>query len=308
MPSEYWAGRFMAMHDRFRNELLEPHRLAHICEAQAARGCLPANGSAQELETAAKRLNNPSTSAYAVTRLAQTRKHSSNTSSETSTAGLPSRIPQSATSGAILQTTPYNRATDLPSYSPYNLSFKLPSTVQHSNLSVSPIPEHAPAITTSNPSSSIAATTNNSSTHTHTQAPSNQAHTSPDPPDHERHPAATSPNNPLSTQATQNTLCDHLNNANNSTDENPTTMAIAADEDALARHVLARLDGLCTTPAARASLRAWRVRYARATQRPGLLPGAEGFAVPPMELSLSLALSTGCDGEAGRWSGACAGV
>ncbi|KAL2172673.1 hypothetical protein VTG60DRAFT_4119 [Thermothelomyces hinnuleus] len=37
MPPQYWAGRFMALQDRFHNELLESHRLARICGGQSAQ-------------------------------------------------------------------------------------------------------------------------------------------------------------------------------------------------------------------------------------------------------------------------------
>ena len=100
MPPQYWAGRFMALHDRFHNELLEPHLLARICEAQAQS---PPPDFASRASAAAQ--NNPSTSVYAIARLGRTAKP---VQVQLSSSRQPSRIPQSATTGAILQSTPYN--------------------------------------------------------------------------------------------------------------------------------------------------------------------------------------------------------
>ncbi len=105
MPPQYWAGRFMALHDRFHNELLEPHHLARICEAQA-QSPLPDFGS----RPPAAAQNNPSTSVYALARLGRTAKH---IPSQHSSPRQPSRIPQSATTGAILQSTSYNVTSHL---------------------------------------------------------------------------------------------------------------------------------------------------------------------------------------------------
>lgn len=101
MPPQYWAGRFMALHDHFHNELLEPHHLARICKVQAAQS--PLSECTNQASAAAQ--NNPSTSAYAITRVAQPSKRGSQ---QNGTSQEPSCIPQSATSGAILQSTPYS--------------------------------------------------------------------------------------------------------------------------------------------------------------------------------------------------------
>lgn len=101
MPPQYWAGRFMALHDQFHNELLEPFQLAQVCKAQAAQ--TPLSESTSQASAATQ--NNPSTSAYAITRPVQKGKHAPGHSDSLR---QPSRIPQSATSGAILQSTPCN--------------------------------------------------------------------------------------------------------------------------------------------------------------------------------------------------------
>ena len=114
MPPQYWAGRFMALHDRFHNELLEPHYLTRICEAQA-QSPLPDCGS----RAPAAAQNNPSTSVYALARLGRTSKH---IPGQHSSPRQPSRIPQSATTGAILQSTPCSIPSHLHPTSPPSLN------------------------------------------------------------------------------------------------------------------------------------------------------------------------------------------
>ncbi|KAJ4287440.1 hypothetical protein N0V88_007713 [Collariella sp. IMI 366227] len=99
MPPQYWTGRFISLQDRFRNELLDPFHFARrMCE-------IPTRSHTQSVsEASAAAQNNPSTSVYAVGRERRQVK---------------SGIPQSATSGAILQSTPYGAkegAAEPPSY------------------------------------------------------------------------------------------------------------------------------------------------------------------------------------------------
>ncbi|KAK4099476.1 hypothetical protein N658DRAFT_165436 [Parathielavia hyrcaniae] len=128
MPPQYWAGRFMALHDRFHNELLGSSHLARVSEAYAAKS----------RKTSAAAQNNPSTSVYAVAR-ASPSKHipgSDTTVDQNPRSRQPSRIPQSATSGAILQQSSShsnnNKKPDL--RSPFSSQSTLPpATTSHNN-------------------------------------------------------------------------------------------------------------------------------------------------------------------------------
>lgn len=97
MPPQYWAGRFMALNDQLQNALLEPERLARVCMGQKP---ILARSSSNTATAAAAAHNNPSTSAYAIRRLAH-RIASGGYSRQPQQPVR--RIPQSATSGAVLQ-------------------------------------------------------------------------------------------------------------------------------------------------------------------------------------------------------------
>ncbi|KAK3292435.1 uncharacterized protein B0H64DRAFT_347259, partial [Chaetomium fimeti] len=242
MPPQYWAGRFMALHDRFHNELLEPHHLTQICETQAAHPLAdftrPASAATQ---------NNPSTSAYAITR---------STANQVSPSRQPSRrrLPQSATSGAILQSTSYNTQPDpssdlhavstlspvhkpatTTSYRRRHNQYHLPTTDENS------IPEHSPAPTT---------TTTTNSNKTTTTAPSQTAPTT-----------------------TTTTTTKHTHNTG--THHRIVATHLADDDESRVRRVLLRLEFMCTTDAARVSLRQWQGTYARRTGRAEFLPDAD---------------------------------
>ncbi|KAL2147522.1 hypothetical protein VTI28DRAFT_8777 [Corynascus sepedonium] len=88
MPPQYWAGRFMAMSDRFHNEVLEPARLTQ---------------------------NEFSASVYANPRAVQAGRYTS-TLNNLSPQPNRSRISLSTTSCAILQSTLYNTKPSPPSY------------------------------------------------------------------------------------------------------------------------------------------------------------------------------------------------
>ncbi|KAK3901987.1 hypothetical protein C8A05DRAFT_15901 [Staphylotrichum tortipilum] len=133
MPPQYWAGRFMALHDRIHNELLEPHNLARVYKTQAAAQCPTTASSASQ----AAAENNPSKSIYAAPRAAQTNKNSRVSGQQRY--HQPSRIPQSATSGAIIQSSAYKAHT--PHYSPS-------STILRTSTNENTIPEHAPTVYT----------------------------------------------------------------------------------------------------------------------------------------------------------------
>jgi hypothetical protein len=97
MPPQYWAGRFMALNDQLQNALLEPERLARVCMGQKP---ILAPSSSNTAAAAAAAHNNPSTSAYAIRRLA----HRIASGGYSRQPQQPERrIPQSATSGAVLQ-------------------------------------------------------------------------------------------------------------------------------------------------------------------------------------------------------------
>lgn len=231
MPPQYWAGRFVALHDHFHNELLEPDHLALICETRT-QSPLPDLTSA----SAAAR-NNPSTSIYAITRSSVTRTH---LLGQTNFARQPSRIPQSATSGAILQSTPYNVQ---PSH------YRLPSL---GNPSIDLSGNH-PAT-----SSSTSFTTARSA-HSTVQHPrlfpstaATNENSIPKLTHHHHHPKP-----PTTTTTTTSSA---------STTRYSRPKEGGEDDDrARTRRVLAHLEALCTTPAALGSLRAWQAAYARAT-------------------------------------------
>ncbi|KAK0708537.1 hypothetical protein B0H67DRAFT_686590 [Lasiosphaeris hirsuta] len=112
MPPEYWTGRFTALHDRDHNQLLECQNLNLIVDAHVERSSLCNNTttSSHQSSPVASTWNNPSTSVYANKRVGL--KHLDNYQpggsrhghSRNNSATRPSRIPNSATSGAILET------------------------------------------------------------------------------------------------------------------------------------------------------------------------------------------------------------
>ncbi|KAH6617134.1 hypothetical protein F5144DRAFT_462818, partial [Chaetomium tenue] len=250
MPPQYWAGRFMALHDRFHNELLEPYHLTRLCEAQAAHPL----ADFTRLASAATQ-NNPSTSAYSIPR--STAK--SQTSPPRQPSSSRSRIPQSATSGAILQSTSYNLQP--------------------------------------NPLSNLHAVSATSSTRKPTTTTATTASYRRRNPQHHHHPLPTTDENsipeyPPTTTTTvpqTSTTTPKINpppktnppptNQNQNPHQNPNphqnrvlTTHLADDEPSRVRRVLLRLEYMCETDAARLSLRQWRVAYARRTGREEFLP------------------------------------
>ncbi|KAL2128765.1 hypothetical protein VTI74DRAFT_8685 [Chaetomium olivicolor] len=274
MPPQYWAGRFMALQDRFHNELLEPFHLSRMCEVQAA----PRQTSAQ---ASAAAQNNPSTSAYAITRARQ----ASNSSTTAATfSRLPNsgiRIPQSATSGAILQSTPYTTSATTTDNPP-------PSYEQMMRLSSSRYPSLGGQSTTLRlvssgthhllPASGTASTITTIDENAvleyahHTGAAARVGMTTNSRNDHLITSSTTA------TTPTQNPSC---NLAPTTTTAATTavrgattglTAAVADDETSRARRVFLHLARLCTTAEARASLLDWQVQYACRLGRPELLP------------------------------------
>ena len=249
MPPQYWAGRFMALHDRFHSELLEPHHLTQLCEAQTAQPLAdftrPASAATQ---------NNPSTSVFSIPRSIANQSSSSRKLNG-------NRLPQSATSGAILQSTSYNLQPDPPSthgvstlssahkptttntssYRRRNQQYHLPTTDENS------IPEH-PSTTNTTPHFTTATTTATTTTAT--------ANT------------GGAPSKPSSSTTTASTTI----TAPQKTGQ--LTTHLADDEESRVRRVLLRLEYMCVTDAAQLSLRQWRVGYARRSGRAEFLPDA----------------------------------
>jgi hypothetical protein len=226
----------MALSDRFQNELLEPEHLSQICRAQP-----PLTGSTSQASAAAQ--NNPSTSAYAITRADQTNKHAS-------------RIPQSATSGAILQNTPHNLHPDqtLPSLR----NFSLDQTSTTTTIRSVPFQYRTAAATT---------TTNK------TKQPKPRILS---------HPSSSTS---TTTQPLKNGLSAAIRNITHPQPATAPTAAAAAvvvitaeleDEETRTRRVFAHLERLCETHAARQSLRAWQAGYCR---RKGMLLGVPSWLV-----------------------------
>ncbi len=221
MPPQYWAGRFMALHDRLHNELLEPHNLARVCETQATTHCpATANSTSQ-----AAAQNNPSKPIYATPRPAHTSKYAHTRVSHNQRYNHPSRIPQSATSGAIVQSSAYN-IHHTPSYIPPYHSWTVPGANENT------IPEY-PVYTIPKPNS-------NNNDHSHPTT---------------LYLTAQSLNHP-----TQNTTFPAPTTGETHPKEHDE--AERQDEEQTRAHrVLSVLASYCTTPAALASLYAWQTEW-----------------------------------------------
>ncbi|KAL2198079.1 hypothetical protein P885DRAFT_34259, partial [Corynascus similis CBS 632.67] len=247
MPPQYWAGRFMAMSDRFHNEVLEPAHLAQVCKARSAKPLRDltcrATGASQ---------NEFSTSVHANPRAVQAGRYTS-TLNNLSPQPNRSRISLSTTSCAILQSTLYNTKLSPPSYTQAVRSFSNSSTTTvHTPYSIRrgsrPLQR-----TDENSVSGLSLAT----------VPRDEN------------------NNDDTAVVTSASLHEETNTlpANNS---NTVSLAVASaataswdreDETSLReRRVFAHLHDLCATDAARASLRQWQAAYARKTGNENLMP------------------------------------
>ncbi|KAK1764392.1 hypothetical protein QBC33DRAFT_594993 [Phialemonium atrogriseum] len=191
-PSSYWAGRFTAIHDRLRGELLKPHNLAVVLEAHIEEHTM--------MLAHASAATNPSASAYAPSMVRRPRRNSSSAPDSPNP-----RIPVSSTSGAVLQTV-----------------------TAVADMSRRPGPQ----------------------------------------------------------QQQQRTA----------------DAAMLADDDMRRRRALLKLEGLCATAEARASLRAWQLRLARLEGRTSLLPrgammGGGGGGGPGREVSAAGSRASGLVGR-----------
>ncbi|KAK3384682.1 hypothetical protein B0T24DRAFT_508205, partial [Lasiosphaeria ovina] len=113
MPSQYWAGRYTGLRDKFQNELLESDNMNIIMEAHSARSSARKHNLPNSVEpiSSTNVINNPSTSAYAVTGIMPTARLVNYEPAYQHQKGADNiatrpirRIPQSATSSAILET------------------------------------------------------------------------------------------------------------------------------------------------------------------------------------------------------------
>ncbi|KAK0671888.1 hypothetical protein QBC41DRAFT_218238 [Cercophora samala] len=281
MPSQYWSGRFAALHDKFHNEVLLGRNLNIIVEAQTNRSVNPGNSGNPAARVAAAQ-NNPSASAYSVSRpipqLAGLARYNQGLSHQTASDEHSfhppvSRIPQSATSGAILQTTPYSTRTREPPGSAtstrtayYQKPFSSrPPSYEHSiapgtvTAPVSPIFETStdslPSVPPLPPTLGCPGPKRSHLTGSHITS-SKQEYTS-----------SLSSNDGSTATGDGDYVQATIMAANNA--------AMLTDDDARCRRVLVHLEAMCVTETARESLRAWRIAYARKTQRAVLLPCGE---------------------------------
>ncbi|KAK4039060.1 hypothetical protein C8A01DRAFT_47394 [Parachaetomium inaequale] len=280
MPPQYWAGRFMALHDRFHNELLEPHHLTRLCEAQAAQ---PLPDFTRQASAAAQ--NNPSTSAYALTRSAQASKQPL---SQNGVSRQPSRsrIPQSATSGAILQSTSYNAQPSLSFYTqavssssktaslPVAGHRHLPTTDENCIPEYPPSMQHPQTDTTTNHSHNL----NHNHNHHHNHHPMSN-------------PSSNTNNHPTTLRKIPSVTTTSMSNTH-----------LTDDEPSRTRRVLLHLEYLCTTDAALSSLRQWQAMYARKTGRDELdqVKGVPIIIKREIMLVWVVVITSLADGE-GRW-------
>ncbi|KAK4174564.1 hypothetical protein QBC36DRAFT_388878 [Triangularia setosa] len=277
MPSQYWSGRFAALHDKFHNEVLLGRNLTIVVEAQTIRSSRAGNKSNSAARAAAAQ-NNPSASAYSVNRpipqLAGLARYNQGPSHQTTThehsfQPSVSRIPQSATSGAILQTTPYSMRTRQPpgsAASTRTAYYHKPFSSRPPSYEQSTVPGTATALV----------------------SPILEASTDSLPPP--LVPTLGCPG-PKRTHLTGSHIVNLDYTSILSSDDGTTILdgnaqaAMAAvavnnvatltDDDARCRRVLVHLEAMCVTETARKSLRAWRIAYARKTQRAVLLPCGE---------------------------------
>ncbi|KAK0709905.1 hypothetical protein B0T26DRAFT_786791 [Lasiosphaeria miniovina] len=127
MPPQYWAGRYTGLRDKFQNELLESDNMKIIIEAHSARSSARKHNLPNSVEPipSTNMLINPSTSAYALTRIMPTARpvnyepaYQYRKGADNSATRPIRRIPQSATSSAILETPASKYMSDVRALSP----------------------------------------------------------------------------------------------------------------------------------------------------------------------------------------------
>ncbi|GAB1316102.1 hypothetical protein MFIFM68171_06312 [Madurella fahalii] len=222
MPAQYWTGRFASLQDRFRNELLEPETLTLLIEAHA-------DGSLHDPRASAvKRLIRRTSldSHDSLSLLSTIRDHTNRVTSYTS------RIPQSASSGAILQTAAYMA----PYYEP-KAGLPPPATARTTTTTTANPPGMRPGIAIHIPNryryrryDTMATTSTTTAAH-----------------------------NPNSKDKQERR------------EQRDLTVA-RADDAVVVRRALTHLASLCVTDEARESFAAWQVLHARKERDSSLLP------------------------------------
>ncbi|AEO59127.1 hypothetical protein MYCTH_94826 [Thermothelomyces thermophilus ATCC 42464] len=272
MPPQYWAGRFMALQDRFHNELLESHRLARICGGQSAQ---PFGGITPQASVAPQ--NNPSMSIYAIPRVVQVGRHSSVPNNSSLRPRSRSLIPCSSTSCSVLQRTSYNTKSSPPSYAHTVRCFSNDNTatvhVPYQN-------RHGYA--------HLLTTGENTIQELPSAATPSHSHGDGDGSGMKNDKACSA------ITVTGSSICQEANTItiNQNTPLTSFTTAAAASASAAAtaaapidgddasrtRRVFVHLESLCTTDAARASLRQWQAAYAHRMGNDGGLNRMEARA------------------------------
>ncbi|KAK0702897.1 hypothetical protein B0T21DRAFT_405523 [Apiosordaria backusii] len=282
MPSQYWSGRFTALHDKFHNEVLLGRNLNIVVEAQTNRSSKALNNNSSAARAAAAQ-NNPSASAYSVNRpvpqlagLARYNQGLSHQAIAQEHYSHPpvSRIPQSATSGAILQTTPYSTRTREPPGSAATTR----TAYYHKPFSSRP-PSYEQATA---PGTAPVSPILEGSTDSLAQPP---LPTLGCPGPKRSHLLGSHVNQDYYTSSLSSDDSTTIIDGNNAQAAHMwaavvvNTAATLTDDDARCRRVFVHLEAMCVTETARESLRQWRIAYARKTQRAVLLPCGETLEV-----------------------------
>ncbi|CAP66408.1 uncharacterized protein PODANS_4_4060 [Podospora anserina S mat+] len=283
MPSQYWSGRFAALDDKFHNEVLLGRNLNMVVEAQTNRSGNAGTGSSN---SAARAQNNPSASAYSLIRpvpqLAGLARYNQGlpsrqtTSHEHSFQGPVSRIPQSATSGAILQTTPYSTRTREQQQPPGSAASTRTAAYYHKPLFSRP-PSYEQSVglsgTATAPVSPIFEGSSDSLDSVVPALPPTLGFPGPK----RSHLSGVHVQGYASSLSSEDGSVvtvegDYYTQGRGVVVNNA---AMLTDDDARRRRVLVHLEAMCVTETARESLRAWRIAYARKTGRAVLLPCGE---------------------------------
>ncbi|KAK1755515.1 hypothetical protein QBC47DRAFT_413275 [Echria macrotheca] len=285
MPSQYWTGRFTALHDRFQGEMLAPENIAVIIKGQVAGSSI--SNETQTPANDARALNNPSTSVYADRRLP---RYSVGSSQPTAGDGgqdqnpptrRTSRIPCSRTTNSIM-IPPLSRNMSSPTASCLGGAHRsqptsrLPSYEKPTDTQNPPRKPPTPLL---RPTQRQRGTTGESvfarrpSTKTKTKPPSSSSSNSRN-------------NNALPSKRPKSSAAKALERAMLV----GRAMALT-DEDSLNRRVLLYLESMCATREAMDSLHAWQQEWARSIKRADFLPPGgtmhEPFRLPRASLARS---------------------
>ncbi|KAK0616487.1 hypothetical protein B0T14DRAFT_523244 [Immersiella caudata] len=248
MPSQYWTGRFTALHDRLESELLETQNLNIVMEGLLAKSSFHKKPGHSSTPSAGA-LNNPSTSVYAATRLP---RHSLGSYQPRGKQGPNSdptksfyRIHHSATSNAVLETAQKSSAQK-PHTSPVTRVRGLPRSLPASRL-----PSYDQAISygkaTSLPFTSTVEVVHGSDSDS------------------------------------DETKKDHARSM--SLAMAVATAAALTDDNSRRRRVFVQLESCCVTDEARRSLYKWQQSFARHENRDDLLPPGGTMESPQRKAS-----------------------